>query len=60
MDDDDDQSHHQQSTYYDLLNVHPLASAADLRRAYQKAALTLHPDKIGLTQVKDQTEVSQS
>lgn len=36
-------------TYYQLLNIDPFASAADLRRAYQKAALLLHPDKIILS-----------
>ena len=43
--------HHPGSTssYYELLDINPLASAADLRRAYQMAALVLHPDKIILS-----------
>ncbi|KAH8102836.1 hypothetical protein BXZ70DRAFT_1006029 [Cristinia sonorae] len=36
-----------ETKYYDLLEVSPDASESDLRKAYRKKALRLHPDKGG-------------
>ncbi|KAI0262964.1 hypothetical protein BC834DRAFT_889876 [Gloeopeniophorella convolvens] len=36
-----------ESKYYDLLEVQPDASESDLKKAYRKKALRLHPDKGG-------------
>lgn len=33
------------TTYYDLLNLTPDATALDIKKAYRKAAIKLHPDK---------------
>lgn len=33
------------TTYYDLLNLYPDATSLDIKKAYRKAAIRLHPDK---------------
>ncbi|EGV63181.1 X-domain of DnaJ-containing [Yamadazyma tenuis] len=33
------------TTYYDLLGIKPEATALDIKKAYRKAAIRLHPDK---------------
>jgi curved DNA-binding protein CbpA len=38
----------QQQTYYDLLGVHPSASAIEIRRAYRELSKKYHPDTTSL------------
>lgn len=33
------------TTYYDLLNIQPHATSLEVKKAYRKAAIRLHPDK---------------
>ena len=33
------------TTYYDLLSLQPDATSLDIKKAYRKAAIKLHPDK---------------
>jgi curved DNA-binding protein CbpA len=39
----------QQRTYYDLLDVHPSATAIEIRRAYRELSKKYHPDTTTLT-----------
>jgi curved DNA-binding protein CbpA len=41
-----------QQTYYDLLDVHPSASAIEIRRAYRELSKKYHPDTTVLTRAK--------
>jgi curved DNA-binding protein CbpA len=41
-----------QQTYYDLLDVHPSASAIEIRRAYRELSKKYHPDTTTLTRAK--------
>jgi curved DNA-binding protein CbpA len=41
-----------QQTYYDLLGVHPSASAIEIRRAYRELSKKYHPDTTTLTTAK--------
>jgi curved DNA-binding protein CbpA len=41
-----------QQTYYDLLDVHPSASAIEIRRAYRELSKKYHPDTTTLTSAK--------
>jgi curved DNA-binding protein CbpA len=41
-----------QQTYYDLLDVHPSASAIEIRRAYRELSKKYHPDTTILTSAK--------
>jgi curved DNA-binding protein CbpA len=41
-----------QQTYYDLLDVHPSASAIEIRRAYRELSKKYHPDTTILTGAK--------
>jgi curved DNA-binding protein CbpA len=41
-----------QQTYYDLLAVHPSASAIEIRRAYRDLSKKYHPDTTTLTRAK--------
>jgi curved DNA-binding protein CbpA len=41
-----------QQTYYDLLDVHPSASAIKIRRAYRELSKKYHPDTTTLTRAK--------
>ena len=38
----------QQQTYYDLLGIHPSASAIEIRRAYREMSKKYHPDTTSL------------
>ena len=33
-------------TYYDVLNVSPVATQTEIRKAYHKLAIQYHPDKV--------------
>ena len=33
-------------TYYDVLNVSPVATQTEIRKAYHKLAIQCHPDKV--------------
>ena len=33
------------TTYYDLLNIETSATSLEIKKAYRKAAIKLHPDK---------------
>ena len=37
-----------ENKYYDLLEVSTSASEGDLKKAYRKAALKYHPDRVSL------------
>jgi curved DNA-binding protein CbpA len=41
-----------QQTYYDLLDVHPSATAIEIRRAYRELSKKYHPDTTTLTRAK--------
>ncbi len=41
-----------QQTYYDLLDVHPSASAIEIRRAYRELSKKYHPDTTTLAKPK--------